>query len=158
MVDFKDLFKNFGNSDENFKNYSDKDRIKLLDLNDEDVIRIENSKIHKVDYCDNDYEGIRFEEILLDRLVGINRGDAADNWLEQLFKLHKQTCFNYIDNGFSFADYAQSLNEESYDLPNVIEDGDGKYYINGGGKHRLTIAKCLQLETFPVRVIKLKSN
>ncbi len=97
----------------------------------------------------------KFQKIHISCLTGINRNDQVSNWMELLLSLHKHRNFDMIEEEKNFSDYVNSLDKNSLDLPHVIEV-DGKYYIGSNGKHRLTIAKCLGLVSFPVLVSQLK--
>lgn len=155
-TDLDSILKKMGINTFDSNNYSDEDRLELLGIDDKELKMLEQMMFCRVNLDVTDYGKIEYKIIELDNLVGINRSDVAENWLEQLFKLHKKINFELFQNKINFEEYVNSLNENSLELPEVIENSDGKYYINGNGKHRLTIAKCLRINTFPVMVIKLK--
>lgn len=92
------------------------------------------------------------QEINLSLLVGTCRDDRAGSWLELLYKIRKKCHF---DRFTSVEMHNKLVNDKSAHLPEVIEI-DGKYFIDLNGKHRLTIAKCLNLETAWVLVRKLR--
>ena len=85
-----------------------------------------------------------------------SKGEA--DGLKSLTELNKR--YNRIDkiyNNIKVEGYKaqRDLNNEScwYDEVCVSVGRDGKFIFNGSGWHRLSIAKILELETIPVRVI-----
>lgn len=96
----------------------------------------------------------RFEEnqiILLDRLVGLNRWDAHQfkDWIDVFNSLHKMRNFDiyYKD---SFENIIK--NPPAYDNRPQVISFNKEFYIDGEGKHRLTIAKCLGMEKAKVDI------
>lgn len=132
-------------------------KIKILGIGKKDKI----NKIKKLKYIpfpDIEYKELRIEEkqeIRLDELVGLNRSDAHqfENWLEVLDSLHKMRNFNeYKKEQFEKI----ILDPPTIDnTPQVIKFGNN-YYIDGEGKHRLTMAKCLGLEIVVADVIHIE--
>lgn len=89
----------------------------------------------------DDYSNKFLEMINLTELVGTVRllPRANASWLECLEDCHKMYHFD----GFSQESYESLLlNPPQEDLPHVIKYND-EYYIAWGGKHRLTIGKCI---------------
>ncbi|OSX93869.1 hypothetical protein BTJ45_01933 [Bacillus mycoides] len=87
----------------------------------------------------------------LNDLVGMCRPDAdrVENWLEALEALevlvYKGINFNRYKGKEQFEKFM--LNPESWaQWYPVVTLMDDKYYIEGDGKHRLTIAKCLGIK------------
>lgn len=145
----KSFFKN--------NNYKEEDRgieakIEKLKIPLERVEELENMKCK--DFPDIDCSKKEMvvveEEINLDKLVGWNRLDNGKNWLENLGNLHKFINFTMYNEKEEFENF---MNKQSYDLPEVIEY-QNEYYINGNGKHRLTIAKCVGVTKVKALVIK----
>ena len=96
----------------------------------------------------------RFEEneiILLDRLVGLNRCDAHQfkDWIDVLNSLHKMRNFDIYNKG-SFENIIE--NPPAFDNRPQVISFNGEFYIDGEGKHRLTIAKCLGIEKAKVDI------
>lgn len=89
----------------------------------------------------------------LDELVGMCRTDAdrVSNWLEALEIL--------VNKGINFSEYKSKEQFEKFILSDpyigypLVTVLNNKYYIQGEGKHRLTIAKCLGLKKAKVIVI-----
>lgn len=159
------MARNISNFLKNFKEscnfdvptYSDEDRLNLLSIDDVAKENIKKLTFEKVNFDDSDcYKDNNYGVIKLDDLIGINRQDNVNNWLELLFSLHRTKNFSIYHNRDNFSRYVDSLNDNDIDLPHVL-DIQGKYFIFHGGKHRLTIAKCIGLETFPVLIKKLKN-
>ncbi|MGD6878388.1 hypothetical protein [Bacillus infantis] len=88
---------------------------------------------------------LNYEKIInLSDLVGTSRLDvSSDNWIDYLGSLHKMRNFNYpVETYHRVLINPSLLDPPSVYLPDVIYN-EGKYYINGEGKHRLTIGKCI---------------
>jgi len=132
------------------KKYSDQDRIALLNITANDQAEIESLEFSRI-FC-NPVAGQPpvFKIIDLEKLVGVNGGGRATNWMEQLFSLHKQYIFD-LYKPESFKTYLASCDSTNEDLPHVIEH-NGKYYIDTNGKHRLSIAKCIKIQSAPALV------
>lgn len=137
------------------EDYSDEERMTLLEIDNSAADRLRCLDFEKVNFDDGDFGETTYQVIELVNLVGINRTDNVNDWLGLLFALHKQINFYLYTSRQNFEGYVEQLNLNCTDLPNVI-GFKGKYYINAGGKHRLTIAKCIGLEFFPVTVTMLK--
>jgi len=132
-------------------------KIKILGIEKKEKI----NKIKKLKYIpfpDIEYKESRIEEkqyIRLDKLVGLNRPDAHQfkNWLEVLDSLHKMRNFNeYNKEKFEKIILEPPLIDNT---PQVI-NFENNYYIDGEGKHRLTMAKCLGLEGVLADVIHIE--
>lgn len=84
-----------------------------------------------------------YATINLSDLIGSARGHIpGENWFECLADCRRMLNF---DPGYSLESYKEILlDPDSFDVdyPDVILY-EGKYYIDGGGKHRLTIGKCI---------------
>lgn len=96
-------------------------------------------------------ELIKTEIINLDNLVGLCRGNAEEfsNWIEVLDSLHKMRNFSIYEKK-SFEKIL--MNPPSGDNPPQVIEINNKLYIDGEGKHRLTIAKCLGMKEAKVDV------
>jgi hypothetical protein len=92
------------------------------------------------------------ERIKLVNLVGTNRPTSLNNWYDCLTDCHKLSNF---DSSFTIDSYKEILlNPTEWDFPHVIKH-KGKYYIDGGGKHRLTIGKVIGADEAFVRVTEI---
>lgn len=82
------------------------------------------------------------EKINLSNLVGSARpSHPGPNWYECLKDCHKMKNFN---PEYTLQSYKELLlNPPSNDVPTVIKYKDEYYISLGGGKHRLTIGKCI---------------
>ncbi|MCS0539974.1 hypothetical protein NXY55_08180 [Aeromonas veronii] len=137
-----------------FREWSNEERLKLLSIDNDKQETIKKLLFKKVSYDDKYKSNTGFKVIKITSLVGINRNERVDDWLELLFDLHKKNIFNNYKDRDTFINYVLGLNSTSEDLPHVLAVGN-KYYIDGNGKHRLTIAKCLEIDEFPVFVSKV---
>ncbi|WP_039046298.1 hypothetical protein [Plesiomonas shigelloides] len=155
MKSIQDLYKEIGLDRNKPREWSNEARLELLSIDLTKRQKIINFTFERVNYDDINIKSIGFKKIKITDLVGINRYDDVENWLELLFKLHKKRNFDTYNGREQFEKYANSLSNENDDCPHVLEV-DNKYYIHSNGKHRLTIAKCLELDEFPVFVSKLK--
>lgn len=130
-------------------------KIKLLNLSEK---RVAELKEMKYKYCClnlNDCGNTKIEFIKLENLVGSCRPNMRHTWYGNLEDLHKMVNFERFLNKENFEIYLKNMSEE--DLPDVIEFQD-EYYINGNGRHRLTIAKCVGVERIKAVVISVKSQ
>jgi hypothetical protein len=136
--------------------YTLDDRISLLGLTEkriEEVMKLEFESI----WLDNDVideKQFREENIEVDDIVGIcNRIDQADNWIDLLGALHKMRNFDdykkYQKQQFDVI----LVDPERYGIPvpKVISH-QGKLYIAGEGKHRMTMAKCIGAKSAKVHI------
>lgn len=91
------------------------------------------------------------EHIDVSKIVGYGM-HSPKSWYDALGDevCHKPISFEKYDSK-TFSIYINS--EEDTDFPSVIEN-DGKYYIYGGGTHRLTIAKLTDCKNAYVAVHK----
>lgn len=96
-------------------------------------------------------EYLKTEVINLADLVGLCRPEAEEfsNWIEVLDSLHKMRNFIIYEKK-SFEKIL--MDPPSFDNPPQVIKIDDKLYIDGEGKHRLTIAKCLGIEKVKVDV------
>ncbi|PIE92021.1 hypothetical protein [Bacillus fungorum] len=104
---------------------------------------------------DTPFRGTQSKVIDLDDLVGVCRWDADKftSWIDVLDSLHKMRNFT-IFNKQSFEKII--INPPSHvNTPEVVEI-EGELYIEGEGKHRLTMAKCLGVKKAKVQVNYLK--
>jgi len=157
MKKITDLMNELGITKGEQKKYSDKDRLQLLYIDDSTAMKIRKMKFERTDYDESDHGETYYDVISIDKLVGINRQDEVGNWLELLFKLHKKRHFDLFKSQDTFKSYVKDLNEACDDLPHVLDIG-GEYVVNGNGKHRLTIAKCIGVNQFPVIVTTLNNT
>lgn len=105
---------------------------------------------------EDEFDGSKNELITLDlnNLVGMCRTDAdrVNNWLEALEVLvYKGNNFVKYKGKEQFEKFMLDPEQwgQWYPIVTVI---DNKYYIEGDGKHRLTIAKCLGIKEAKVIV------
>ncbi|PSU38897.1 hypothetical protein [Photobacterium phosphoreum] len=117
-------------------------RVKLRILK---LTRINKKIVRKISYEEptlaiNHAIPTRIAVINLSDLNGINRQEGLADWIEAVGSLHKQTNFDIIEQT-GLSSFENYILNNIIDLPQVIES-NGAFYINGGGKHRLTIAKC----------------
>ncbi len=131
--------------------YSLEDRLEKLRIDEVARSRISGMEYKKLWEDDSEYIHSYFKMIELDDLVGINGDTQSNNWIECLSFLRKQNIFDKFQSKEQFIKYLSSCNAECDDLPRVIEH-EAKYYVNGNGRHRLTIAKCLNIKEAPVIV------
>jgi hypothetical protein len=101
------------------------------------------------------YRAVEIEEIDLDSLVGVCRWDAdqCKNWINVLNSLHKMRNFMIYDKE-SFQEII--TNPPTHNIQPQVVEIDGELYIDGDGKHRLTMAKCLGLKKSTVLVKHLQ--
>ncbi|WP_139329067.1 hypothetical protein [Aeromonas hydrophila] len=156
MKFIKDMVNNI-NSESLSRKWSNEERLELLSIDANKQERIKKLLFKHVDHDDENRSPVVFKKIKLVDLVGINRAVPVDNWLDLLLHLHKKKNFDEFKGQDEFNKYVSSLNSGNGDCPHVLEV-DNKYYIDGNGKHRLTIAKCLEMDEFPVFVSKLQNN
>jgi len=128
------------------------ERLKILQISEEALPALRNLVFEKIDVDDADYPVSTIVVLPVSRIVGLNRQDPVQNWLECLGKLHRKRNFELFTDRETFERFL--LNEAYPDeLPHVI-DHDGKYYVSTNGKHRITFAKCLGIERLRVRVFQ----
>ena len=138
------------NQETEAKGLSIEQKCQMLELTTD---RINYLKDHKPEEFDGDIDldnyNTSYEHIDVSKIVGYGNHDP-DSWYDALSDevCHKTINFEKYDSK-SFPGYINS--EMSTDLPSVIES-DGKYYICGGGTHRLTIAKLTGCERAYVAV------
>lgn len=117
--------------------------------------RIAYLKANKPEAFDGDIDlrnyNTSFCHIDVSEIVGYGN-HSPKTWYDALDDdvCHKTINFEKYDSKI-FPDYIDS--EVNVDCPSVIEN-DGKYYICGGGTHRLTIAKLTGCEKAYVAVHK----
>lgn len=126
------------------KEWTNEERLELLSIDNEKQENIKNLDFKKIDIDREEYNHIQAKKIEIKKLQGINRTVESNNWLELLFELHKLHNFDKF-KASDFIKYISQLSTECTDLPEVIEY-QGEFYIDGNGKHRLTIAKCLGIK------------
>ncbi len=155
VIPFIDIVKKLGNNISEDFILTEQKRFQLLGI-EESVDKIRGFEFERINYSNEELTIQQYQIIPLERLIGINRTDKANNWIEMLLSLHKKNNFKNFTRD-SFQEYVNSLDSDNMDLPEVVEDENGNYFISGGGKHRLTIAKCIGMEFFPVLVRKIES-
>ncbi|EGQ8410694.1 hypothetical protein GTP43_10240 [Vibrio cholerae] len=130
------------------------DKLEKLSIDDKRKNDLQNCICKIVSFEVSDQAPIK-KRIALDDLVGMNRSFAKEspNWLDVLESTHKPNSFDKFTNLEAFIDYMDKLSADT--LP-VVTEKDGKYYICGEGKHRLTIAKCIGVKTLDVLVRQAK--
>lgn len=102
------------------------------------------------------------QTIDLEKLVGWNCGDGRykANWLQCLDCLKKAEDFYLAGDKKKYEKFltnVSALKKAEIPLPVVIVF-DGDYYIDGDGKHRLTIAKAMGIKKIPVTVRTIKRH
>lgn len=130
-------------------------KIEILKLSDERVQELLNMKIEAFpEDLDATYEEEK-KIISVDDVVGFQRVCFVDNWIDALEDkcCHKYRNFMIYDEK-SFDEVL--LKHPLEDYPEVYEI-ENKYYIGGGGLHRLTMAKCLGNKKAMV-CVKKKTN
>lgn len=138
----KILFESLRGENKLSEPYTLERRISILGLTKERVDILNKLLIKEIDINCDEYER-KLDYIDINKLVGLNRRiDNVTTWLELLEKLHKMKNFENFDLK-NFKEFILKTNED--DPPSVLEYGE-EYYIDGDGKHRLTIAKCLGIE------------
>ncbi len=156
--EFNDFLEDLDIDDNKPKQFSDNDRLELLEIDNSASEYIQNLAFKKVYYGDDDYGETSYEIVPIEKIVGLNnRLGNETNWLELLFSLHKQRNFELYKSHENFEKYINNLNEECEVLPHLLLV-NREYYISGDGKHRLTIAKCIGLEKCPAIVSTLKQS
>lgn len=118
------------------------EKIKILGLS-ANRIRCLTKTIVKdcpIDLSDKKYS-TSFQIINSDDIVGVYRPIHADDWLNMLDDkyCHKNRNFEKFD----YDDFTKLLLNEPIDGFPVVIKYKNKYYIEGNGLHRLTIAKCI---------------
>lgn len=125
------------------------EKINILGLSKNRIEYLNSEIVEEIDFDENEETSWRYETINVDDVVGTTRMIEKDiTWLGFLASLHKMINFNMY-NKDTFDELI--LNKNSGDYPFVVKKC-GKYYIEGNGKHRLTIAKCLGNKTAYVLV------
>lgn len=128
------------------------DKLKVLKINDKRVSEIKNMVYKPFEQDRLEKKGFKKNQIIcLNKLVGMHRWDSYEfnNWIDVLDSLHKMRNFN-IYSEKSFEKIIEKPPE--YDNTPQVILYDGEFYIDGEGKHRLTIAKCLGLKKATVDV------
>ncbi|POC59561.1 hypothetical protein CRN32_04690 [Vibrio vulnificus] len=146
-MDFSQFGKKYGANSAALERMTTSQKLECLNLSN-DIDKIKGYHFETV-WLEEEFSEVE-AKINLSELAGINKGDNYDTWLDSLETLKKQDHFT----GFtSIQDFENILvNPNNIDeLPRVILS-NGKYYIDGNGRHRLTIAKCLGLDTKDVKV------
>ena len=109
-------------------------------------------------YNSDDYV-MSYDVIDVDNLVGFKTAHFVKNWFDALGAevLHKPLTLEMYDSDHpnKFDEYLIAENKNN--PPSVIEI-DGKYFVDGDGTHRLTIAKVLGNKKARVVVRRSKSE
>ena len=127
--------------------YELKYKINKLELSRERINELNQIEVKKINIKTDNMKSI-IKIINPNEVVGLNnRWDDCDSWLELLYGLHKMRNFD-IFNIESFSKFIEDP-YDLYDLPIVVKHNE-EYYIDGNGKHRLTMAKCLGLKKVKV--------
>ena len=122
-------------------NYTLGDKIRILSLSEEQIQLLEEDIVKELDKNSVDIISKPYYFMLkVDDLVGTTRViKSRTSWLEYLNDCHK----GYIFYRYNEHIFDEVLVAETLDGFPVVYNLDGRYYIAGNGKHRLTIAKCL---------------
>lgn len=152
---FKDLFKHLPDNMGSDRLTED-EVIEFLELNEEQISQLRNTElIHECLEVNKTNAG-ETAEIDVEFIVGLNcrNGDRdIDNWYDMLMKLHKQTCCIQNKSVGELKKYLENMG--TLNLPEVLQTKSGDYFINGDGKHRLTIAKCLRIDKVKVNLFEV---
>lgn len=132
------------------KTYSDQERLDLFNIDNTEEQRLRSLIFEISNYEKDDQVALYYLLMDMSNLVGLNRPEPVNNWIECLYGLRRQKNFNEFTDRTKFESFLLSCDEHYPDLPVVIED-EGKYYIDSG-KHRLTMAMCLGIRVVPVLV------
>jgi hypothetical protein len=135
------------------------DKLRHLEISEEMESRVRALPFREYDGPPRKNMKVRvYEEIIeLSKLVGVDRPFVpADNWIDFLKDCYKLR--NFKDN-FSVQSYKNLLLDPSKnELPNLAPPAvflyNGNYYIDGEGKHRLTIGKCIEATHAKVVVVE----
>lgn len=146
----------FDQRGDTFRNWSSSEVDDKFQLDLEIKNKLKSMMYKEIDVFEkSEIESIELRKIDLENLVGACRNDSVENWLQALYKLHKKRNFDLFHSLEHHKNFVNRV--DSQDIPEVVEH-DGKYYINSNGRHRLTIAKCLGIQTAYARVLKVKSS
>ena len=135
------------------KAWTGEERLEKLGIDFECKRIIEKLEFKKIDVNNEEYCFTSHSIILVSDVIGINRPDNVENWIECLFNLHKKRNFDLFQSKEIFEKFLVAGDDDCEDLPHVIEE-DGKYFIAGSGKHRITFAKCLGIKNIFVCISK----
>lgn len=133
------------------KKYSLEERLRKLGMGGAACDRIRRLPYRNSSESESEFPRSDFKWIELEYLLGVNGEVRGSDWVECLALLHKQRNFDLFVDKQRFKAYLDGLGDGDDDLPHVI-CCDGNYYVGGNGKHRLTIAKCLELDVAPAVV------
>lgn len=151
---FKDMFKHLSES-KGSKRLTKDEVIEYLELSEEQIKLLRSIELkHECLGVKNTNAG-KITEIDVEFIVGLNcrNGDKdIDNWYDMLMSLHKQTCYAQNKSVGELKAYIENMG--IHDLPEVIQTKSGDIFIDGGGKHRLTIAKCLGVNKVRVNLFE----
>lgn len=127
------------------------EKLKILEINKESVSRIKDMIYKPFDENESHVKDFKENQIInLDKLAGLNRWDANQfkDWIDVLNSLHKMRNFDiYTKSTFENV----IMNPLPNNIPQVISFNE-EFYIDGEGKHRLTIAKCLGIKQAKVDI------
>lgn len=144
MVTFADDFRNACPDDFNTAYIeppfqTKEEKAERLGLSQDRIRELKSIKVKSFNGNINDYVVSKREHINVNNIIGYGMHNP-ETWYDALdFTVcHKPVSF-IMYNKDTFPVYIDC--EDNDDLPSVIEV-DGKYFIYGGGTHRLTIAKC----------------
>lgn len=139
--------------DNEIKILTNEEKLQKLDISDNDFKMLKKLPFSETDYVIGDDISYEVETINLVDLVGLNRNDDVNNWAECLLNLHKQYMYDRFKSKELFSKLLMNPGKAGH--PKVIKK-DKKYYIDGEGKHRLTIAKCIGIPKAKVLVANYK--
>ncbi len=126
-------------------------KLKKLSLDEDDMFRLSNMDCESI--CLTKIGKPLCKSINIKDLKGYARSDIdEDNWLGGLKSLRKMYIFERFGGFESFNEVLNGKNNVD-GLPEVTEH-KGEYYISGDGRHRLTIAKCIGIDTAKVIAYK----
>ncbi len=133
----------------------EKEKIRILELNQSKINYIRNLPFKEIDYHEN-IDNLEQKIIEVKDIVGTSRSfqTGIKDWFDYMLKdVHKMINFNMFEKNKS--NYETFLLNPSDDLPHVLEL-DNEYYIGHNGKHRITIAKCFGIQRIRVISSKIK--
>ncbi|WP_155400703.1 hypothetical protein [Vibrio nigripulchritudo] len=151
-MDFSQFGKKYGANSTALEKMTTSQKLEYLNLSN-DIDKIKGYHFETV-WLDEEFSEVE-AKINLSDLAGINKESNYKTWFDSLETLKKQSHFTEFTSIQDFENILVNPNDIN-ELPRVILY-NGKYYIDGNGRHRLTIAKCLGLDTKDVKV-KLRNQ
>lgn len=125
--------------------------MKILENSGNNLEWLKNEKFKNFNFYE--LKSTKSEEIMVNtsKIVGTSRFYNAINWYEYIKDLHKRKTVSDLvhSDRESLKNYLENpkldLNPNIISIPELFCIND-EYYIGDGGKHRITIGKCLKIE------------